>query len=119
MASKLAMDGNVREVHKDALHPHRVPHVTPLGWKSNKHRRMVSVDLSPALRALAYEKQLSQAVLSNAKWAVKRYTKVAKDAGLLLANYDDRTLKQIMRTYGVRQEAMEYAVLKLRLEFAQ
>lgn len=109
-------NASINAIRQDALHSHRVPNTTPLGWVSNRHRRMVSVDLSPALRAKEFEKRLHKATLANAKWAVRRYLRVVKFSQLNLASMDDRMLKQVMKSYGVKDgDPMEYAVLLLKV----
>lgn len=105
---------NISEVRQGELHPHRVPKATPLGWVSNRSSKIVSVDLSPALRLKEFERRYSSAILSHARWAAHRYAVVIKRNGLLTT--DERVLRQVMAQYRVQPQHIEYAVVRLLLE---
>lgn len=112
------MADGVKQAFLDNKQVHRIAHVTPLGWRSNRKPVTVSMDLSPTLRLVEYARRLENSAKAHASWAAKRYAKHIKESGLDCSAYDDRYLTQVMASYAVRPQAREYAVLKIRLECA-
>jgi len=110
----MGMDASISRIRVDSIHPHRVPKVKALGWKSNAARpRMVSIDLGDKLRATAYKRRYELASKAHANWAVERYAQHIKESKLPIP--EPTVMLQVLQMYAVRPAYLGYALAHLRL----
>lgn len=105
---------DVTSVRQANLHPHRLPTLTK--WRdqpSNRHEKMVSVDLDADARKAKYAEQRAQVSMAHARWAAGRHVSNVRQYGVLLG--DARYIAQVMKSYKVEPRYIEYAVAKTLL----